>query len=110
MKYPFSDIYGERTRFGSKMPMTDPSQMARDWMGQASGTYGRIQAGQKTKTKGPGHTAGGGVQAAAGGAVAGASSASLLGSMGVGAAKGSTGGWWGAAIGAAIGLGAYLFS
>lgn len=105
MKYPFSDIYGERTRFGSKMPRTDPSKMARDWMGQASGTYGRMQVGSKTKIKPPGHTAGGATMATASGATAGA-----MGSMAMGAKMGSAGGYWGMGIGAALGLAAYLFS
>lgn len=105
MKYPFSDIYGERTRFGSRIPMSDPSQMARDWMAQASGTYGRMQAGQKTKTEGPGHTAGGAMMGTASGATTGA-----FGAMAMGAKMGSAGSYWGMGIGAVLGLGSYLFS
>ncbi len=133
MRYAFSDIYGERIRPSSigGFPFTDPSQMARDWMGQAAGTYGRMQAGQKTKINPPGKTFGGALYSAGGGGVAGATTASMMGAAGgtaaggtaggtaagsaggaaaSGAASGSWGGWIGAGVGALLGLASYLFS
>jgi hypothetical protein len=88
-----------------QIPLSDPAQQAREWMGQASGSYARM--GQKTTTKGPGKTFGGGLMGAAGGAL----TATTLGSaMGTGALAGAVGGPIGIAVGAALGLGAYLFS
>jgi len=101
MNYPFSDMYADKTRPRlGQISFTDPSQMARDWMGQASGTYARMQAGSKTETKEPGPIVGGGATATGLGATMGAY-------MGSGT---SVGGWWGAGIGAVLGLGSYLFS
>jgi hypothetical protein len=59
--------------------------MSRDWMSQASGTYGRMQVGSKTKTEAPDKTFGGALYAAGGGTAAGAA-------------------------GFVVGLGSYLFS
>jgi hypothetical protein len=84
--------------------------MSRDWMSQASGTYGRMQVGSKTKTEAPDKTFGGALYAAGGGTAAGAAAGGAIGSAMAGAGKGSSGGWWGAGAGFFIGLGSYLFS
>jgi len=110
MRYPFSDIYGERTRprLGG-IAFTDPSQMARDWMAQAAGTYGRMQAGQKTKIKRPGPSAGGAIMSGLGGATAmGALGATEAGGAALGAL--GLGGPVGIGAGTLLGLASYLFS
>jgi len=89
----------------------------------ASGSFGSMDKGSKTETTGPGKTAGGAAMNAGGGAVAGASLATSItasstaaagttaaGSAAAGASTGSSAGWWGAGIGALIGLGAYFLS
>jgi len=68
----------------------------------ASGSFGSMDKGSKTETTGPGKTAGGAAMNAGGGAAAGSAAA--------GASTGSSAGWWGAGIGALIGLGAYFLS
>ena len=73
-------------------------------MSQASGTFGRMQAGSKTKTKGPGPTIGGAALSGLGAVGAGAAMAEGTGAFAT-AAAGL--GPWGFA---ALGIGAYLFS
>jgi len=78
-----------------------PRSSASQTMGQAAGTFGRMQAGSTTTTEAPGKTAGGGMMAGMGGAAGGAM---------VGAEMGAAGGPWGAAAGACIGAAAYYLS
>ena len=93
----------------------DHSSRAQQWMGQAgniASAFDRKQFHQKP----PGKSAGGALMSGASGAMAGASVGSTAGGAAAGgaaasgAAKGSKAGWWGAAIGAVVGLGAYLLS
>ena len=96
----------------------NPFTKATNTMSQAGGTFGRMQAGSKTVTEGPGKTAGSGLMAGMGGAMAGTSLATSMGAgagwsfgAGYGALEGaSVGGVYGAAIGAMVGIGAYLLS
>ena len=78
------------------------ADQASNMMGQASNTFGRMGQGKKTTTEGPGKTAGGGLSSAA--------SMGMAGYMMAGAQAGGMTGLQGMAIGAAVGLGAYLFS
>jgi len=86
----------------------DPKEAASNTLAQASRTLASMsQKGTKTsETQAPGHTFGGGLMSAMGGAAAGAS----IASMATGAKMGSSLGWWGAGIGAGVGLLAYYMS
>ena len=78
---------------------------AANTMAQASGTYGKMQAGRKTETKGPGVTAGGAVMSGLAGVGAGAA---MAGAGGAGAATAAV---LGGPLGiGALAIGAYLFS
>ena len=83
----------------------NPYSKASDTFAQAAGTYGAVKPGSETKTEAK-KTAGGGISSAAGAAVAGG----MLAAGTEFAALGMAGGPAGAAVGALIGLGAYLLS
>ena len=85
----------------------DPSVRASNTMAQAAGTYGRINPGSKTVTKGPGPSVGGAAMAGISGFGAGAAMASSsAGAAALGTAGAAIAPW---AVGA-LALGAYLFS
>ena len=73
----------------------------------AMNAYGSQVPERKTELNPPGKTAGGGLMTAAGGAAAGYSVGAAMASSG---AAGSSAGPWGAAVGAGVGLIAYLLS
>lgn len=68
----------------------------------AAQTYSSMTRNQTQRTEGPSKTVGGGISAAAG--------MGMAGYILAGASKGAIGGGWGAAIGAGVGLFAYLLS
>jgi hypothetical protein len=73
----------------------------------AMGGRSRMHPDRETELNAPGKTAGGGLMASAGMAAGGYAVGSAMASSG---AVGSAGGPWGAAIGAGVGLVAYLLS
>ena len=116
---------------GLGMPRHTPqwTQQAQGYLEQAGQTTGAMDREQShkqvTTQEAPGKTAGGALMSGGSGAMAGAYVGSTAGGAAAGgaaagstaggatasgAAKGSKAGWWGAAIGAVVGLGAYLFS
>ena len=111
---------------GLGMPRHTPqwTQQAQGYLGQAGQTTGAMDREQShkqvTTQEAPGKTAGGALMSGGSGAMAGAYVGSTAGGAAAGstaggaaasgAASGSKAGWWGAAIGAVVGLGAYLFS
>lgn len=106
------------------MPFKSPShsERAQAWSGQASQSMGMMKPGSTTETFAPGLTAGGGLMAGMGGAAMGATIGTTVGAAGTagaagaggaaatGATTGATAGWWGAAIGAVVGLASYFLS
>ena len=79
----------------------NPYTKASTTMSQASGSYAAMDKARTEELLGK--TAGGALLNTAGGASLGAS-------VGAGMTTGSAGGWWGAGIGALVGLGSYLLS
>ena len=90
-------------------PMTykpgNSADRASNTMAQAGGTFGRMQPGSKTTTKGPGPTAGGAVMTGLAGL--GAAGAMTAAGGTSAAAVSALGGPWGIA---ALAVGSYLFS
>jgi hypothetical protein len=84
----------------------NPMDKAMGGMDKAAGTYGSMDK-DIPANRDPGPTPGGAINAGMGGAVA---AASIGSAMGTGAAAGIIGGPPGIAIGAALGIGAYLLS
>jgi hypothetical protein len=94
-------------------------QMGQQHSNAALNAYGGQTPERKQEFTPPGKTAGGGLAAGTGGAVAGytigagiaaESAATATGAVAGGAGTGSAAGPWGAAIGAGVGILAYLLS
>ncbi len=113
---------------GVPRQQTNWADRSRDFLKGAGSSYAQMMKEEKktVTSKAPGKTAGGALMSSAGmgmagysmgsaagasfGAAGGSAAGGAAGAAGAGAAKGSSAGWWGAGIGALIGLGAYLLS